>query len=444
MKNLQHYVYWAIDALLHKGALRKEIKKQERQLDLMGRDPLQAYEKQRQRLDEILSLVCKKIPYYKNISPQDLERFPVITKNLIRSDYWSFQNPDLNIEKMKKYHTSGSTGTPFYVAYSPSKLLANRASLLVDYMQKGYTLGDRLYYFRAWNDLNTYSKIKTLVTNFVMQDASGTSKNVDDFVAGLTNNSIILTYVSAIMSYAENISRRRLEEKVRGLVNAIIVSGETLSEEDRSYINKLFQCPVFSRYSNEENGIIAEQFDMKSSKFRVNTPCMWVEILKINDDKPACPGEIGRVVVTDLNNDAMPIIRYDTGDLSSYSIGDKINDSIFYINNIDGCKVDPIVDTRNEPLNPHYVTVAFWGTGDFISNFQLIQHSPKHVTLKYIPVDNSIFNSTLVDTKLKKIFGNDLMIDYEEVDSIPLLRSGKRCFIVNEMCRDSIIEQNNI
>ena len=195
MKNLQHYAYWAIDALLHKGALRKEIKAQERQLDLMRRDPLQAYEKQRQRLDEILSLVCKKIPYYKNTSPQDLERFPVITKDLIRSDYWSFQNPDLNIEKMKKYHTSGSTGTPFYVAYSPSKLLANRASLLVDYMQKGYTLGDRLYYFRAWNDLNTYSKIKTLVTNFVMQDASGTSKNVDDFVAGLANDSIILTYV---------------------------------------------------------------------------------------------------------------------------------------------------------------------------------------------------------------------------------------------------------
>lgn len=101
MKNLQHYAYWAIDALFHKGALRKEIRKQERQLDLMERDPLQAYEKQKQRLNEILSLVCKKIPYYKNISHQGLERFPVITKDLIRSDYWSFQNPDLNIEKMK-------------------------------------------------------------------------------------------------------------------------------------------------------------------------------------------------------------------------------------------------------------------------------------------------------------------------------------------------------
>lgn len=99
MKNLQHYAYWAIDALLHKGALRKEVKKQERQIDLMRRDPLQAYEKQRQRLDEILSLVCKKIPYYNNISPQDLERFPVITKDLIRSDYWSFQNPDLKSKR---------------------------------------------------------------------------------------------------------------------------------------------------------------------------------------------------------------------------------------------------------------------------------------------------------------------------------------------------------
>lgn len=440
MKNIRHLGYWLTDAILHKGALRKHVQEQRGLLGLMESDPLQACQRQKQLLEEMLEKVCQKVPYYKNLNLQgrNFEQFPVVNKEQIRSDYHSFQNSDFNIDKLKKYHTSGSTGTPFYVAYSPSKLLANRASLLIDYMQNGYELGDPLYYFRAWNELNRYSKLKSLATNIIMQDASGTSKNVDEFIAGLTKDSIVLTYVSAIMSYAENISRRGLGEKVRGLIQAIIVSGETLSDEDRRYLNQLFACPVFSRYSNEENGIIAEQFEMNSGKFRVNIPCVWVEILKINDDSPASPGEPGRVVVTDLRNEAMPIIRYDTGDLSSYDESDKVSDSLFYINNIDGCKVDPIVDTQNEPINPHYVTVAFWGTGDFISNFQLVQHSPNRVTLKYIPVDNSIFNASLIDAKLKKIFGEDLVVEYEAVRDIPLLRSGKRCFIVNEMCQSSI------
>lgn len=437
-KGIRHYGYQLVDEVLHHGALRKEIIRQQEMTESMSKDPEKAYVQTEDLLKSMLHKVTEKVPYYKGMDYHSLSDFPVITKDLIREDYSKFQNPDYDPEKLKKYHTSGSTGTPFYVAYSPKKLLANRASLLIDYMQHGYSLGDPLYYFRAWTEINKYSRLKTLVTNFIMQDASGTTKNVDQFIRGLKKGSHILTYVSAIMSYAQNIKERGLEEKVRGKIGAIIVSGETLSDEDRKFLYEIFKCPVFSRYSNEENGILAVQYSMASSIFRVNIPCIWLEILKINDNTPALPNEVGRVVVTDLTNDAMPIIRYDTGDLSSYSDGDKVNDCIFRINNIDGCKVDPIVNVNNEPLNPHYVTVGFWGTGDFISNFQLIQFAPDEVTLKYIPVPGSTFDKELIDNKLKKIFGEDLTITYEPVDQIPLLRSGKRCFIVNKMIDSSI------
>lgn len=205
-------------------------------------------------------------------------------------------------------------------------------------------------------------------------------------------------------------------------------------------MKEVFDCAVYSRYSNEENGILAAQYNMESDKFRVNISCVWVEILRINEDSPALPGEIGRVVVTDLTNDAMPIIRYDTGDLSSYNEGDKVKDLVVRINNIDGRKVDLLVDTNEEPLNPHHVTNAFWGTGDFISTFQLIQFAPDKVTLKYTLVPNRTFNEPLIDQKLKKIFGDSLQVSYELVDDIPLLRSGKRRYIVNMMNNPSPVK----
>lgn len=221
-KGIRHYGYQLVDEVLHHGVIRKEIARQRELTKIMSENSERAYAQTKDLLGSMLQKVAEKVPFYKGIDYHSLSNFPVITKELVREDYNKFQNPDYNLEKLRKYHTSGSTGTPFYVVYAPAKLLANRASLLIDYMQHGYSLGDPLYYFRAWTDINRYSKLKTLATNFIMQDASGTTKNVDQFISGLKKNSYILSYVSAIMSYARNIKERALEERVRGKVGAII------------------------------------------------------------------------------------------------------------------------------------------------------------------------------------------------------------------------------
>src|SRR5699024_3505712 len=56
---------------------------------------------------------------------------------------------------------------------------------------------------------------------------------------------------------------------------------------------------------------------------RLNTASYHFELLKLDRDEPAAPGETGRVVVTDLYNHSTPFIRYDTNDLAVSDDADR-------------------------------------------------------------------------------------------------------------------------
>ena len=98
---------------------------------------------------------------------------------------------------------------------------------------------------------------------------------------------------------------------------------EGLDAIGKSEIEQAFKTKVFSRYSNVENGIIAQQTDKSFDYYFINSASYYVEILEMDLDVPVLKGELGRIVVTDLFNDAMPFIRYDTGDIGKYFINDE-------------------------------------------------------------------------------------------------------------------------
>ena len=89
--------------------------------------------------------------------------------------------------------------------------------------------------------------------------------------------------------------------------------GETLADELREYLAELIpQVAVRDGYSSEECGAIALQCP-DAAGYHVMSESLIVEILG-NDDQPCAPGDVGRIVITDLHNLASPIIRYDIGD----------------------------------------------------------------------------------------------------------------------------------
>lgn len=201
-------------------------------------------------------------------------------------------------------------------------------------------------------------------------------------------------------------------------VKAMISSSELLSDETRDGLEELLGCKVINRYSNQECGVLA-QSDLHNKNMLINNASYYIEVLDIDKDAPVQDGEVGRIVVTDLFNYAMPLIRYDTGDLgtiSTYS-GKRA------FSTIQGRRVDLIYDTKGRPLTPHTWSVYMWKFNK-LKQYQFIQENTKEYVLK-VNGAKGIYEKEEFELLLKEILGDDASIDVQFVDEIPTLASGK-------------------
>lgn len=96
-------------------------------------------------------------------------------------------------------------------------------------------------------------------------------------------------------------------------VRSILAVSEQLTPGMRRLIARSFGAPIQQNYGLNEIGLVAVCCD--AGRYHVHTEHCHVEIL---DDAgtPVEPGKTGRIIVTALTNTAMPMLRYDTGDLA--------------------------------------------------------------------------------------------------------------------------------
>lgn len=88
--------------------------------------------------------------------------------------------------------------------------------------------------------------------------------------------------------------------------------GETLTDDLRARVKQSWGVSVTDAYSSNEMGYIAIQCP-DSGLYHTMSENLIVEVLR-DDGTPCEAGERGRVVLTDLTNFAMPLIRYDIRD----------------------------------------------------------------------------------------------------------------------------------
>jgi phenylacetate-coenzyme A ligase PaaK-like adenylate-forming protein len=93
----------------------------------------------------------------------------------------------------------------------------------------------------------------------------------------------------------------------------VFSQGEILDSRTRATIERALGTQPFDLYGATEVGYVAWQCEQRQA-LHVNAEAYVVEVLR--DSRPADPGEVGRVVITDLRGRTMPLLRYDTGDLA--------------------------------------------------------------------------------------------------------------------------------
>lgn len=386
-------------------------------------------------ISRLLNHAVKTTSYYKkNNNYRDINDFPIINKDIVKTDYNSFLSYEFNKDDLYQMSTSGSTGNPF-ISYQNKGKKKRVSAEVIYYSEKvGYSVGNKLIYLRGLTAKTKKNPIKLWLQNEDLIDVSKLgNENIKEVIEGMnraSSSTIVLSYASTL----DLISNYCQQNDIKSINNfsGVISSSEMLLNDTRERVSELFKCDVVSRYSNQENGIIGQD-EGKNNVFTINEASYFVEIFDLKKDVLIADGEIGRIIVTDLFNYAMPLIRYDTGDVGAKELLNINGRKKYVISNFGGRVVDVIKDSEGINLSPI-------GIGNKLSKFnnlkqyQIIQKTEKSYVAKIVLNQKSTeVDRENIEKELYNIFGRNSNITINQVPDIPSLPSGKRKYIVSEI-----------
>lgn len=384
-------------------------------------------------LPDLLKYAKTNVPFYTNIKKLDLHGFPVVNKTKIMANFNDFQSIEFINKRIQWGHTSGSTGTPFKFNYNRDKRNRTIADLIYFHKLNGWQIGERYVFLRAWTSDYSVSSTKMFLQNFkpfesVNFDHEAKERMKQKLVTD-KKVKVILGYASSMEDFVNYLEEKDCHADMFN-VRVIFTDSDDLSVLTKHKLEKMFGCPVINRYSNEEHGLLACT-STNDQVFRLNTASFFFELLKLDSDEPADPGEIGRVIVTDLYNHSMPFIRYDTGDLAVSNDPDRQN--LKTINNLQGRVADSIRDIKGNVVTAVMVN-NYLEHFEKVTRYQLIQDEENHYILKVI-CKNDAYSSSSISNKLKKILGATANIEIEYVDYISVEQNGKFKTVKNLITR---------
>lgn len=269
------------------------------------------------RLKDILQYAARNVKFYSAVKGDSLSYFPIVNKNTIREDYDAFivGSKDGYIP----HHTSGSTGTPFTAYQDRDSFIRRIATIKASNEEFGFHSCMPMLFLRSLEVPDENGRM--LYCEKAQNIWYGYIAAYDDITFAMVVKFILDKHIRFVKGYASVIER--LTEYVERTGTALpqglvfITISEILTENVRSRIVDRLGLHVVSQYANEENGLLGQSVpDGPGTVFRLNRANCKIELLGLDNDEPVGMGQPGRVVVTDLTNRAMPMIRYDIGDVA--------------------------------------------------------------------------------------------------------------------------------
>jgi phenylacetate-CoA ligase len=387
-------------------------------------------------LNAILKYATENVEFYKQYKGFDsIQSFPVINKNIIRNNYGSFHSPQFPQACVVNMTTSGSTGTPFVVRHDKNKRDRVYAEMIYFWGTAGYQVGMKYVMFRIQTSIN---KLTGWAKNVLMWDIRKQDEenweNIRNTIKTDRKIKMLLSYGSILENLVNYLLTRGDIPEMYG-IHTIISFGEALTRSAHTKLKKVFNCNVVSLYSDQEMGMLALEC-VENKEFHVNTASYVIELLKMDSDDPVGVGEPGRIVVTDLFNHAMPLIRYDTGDTAVWKHEAECGWGSQVFSSVEGQKADLIYDTRGNKLTPYNISVLL-EPFDRLLQYQFIQESDRQYVLKLNGAEGHYDDAAFVDM-LKNLLGGDAEIAIDHVNEIPVLASGKRKEVVNNYIKKNV------
>ncbi|MBS4192609.1 phenylacetate--CoA ligase family protein [Bacillus sp. FJAT-49705] len=407
----------------------KPIKNHITDISRIMNNDVKAMEMRNKRLSELLNHAKITTKFYAKINGSNLHQFPVINKSILKENFDEFLSNKYEANDLIKATTSGSYGTPFTYLLTPEKKYRQKAEVIYFGRESAYEIGKRHAYIRV---TKAKSKTTLFLQNEILIDPTNINKNwLETNRNHLKDNvRVVIGYPSSLYILAKYCLEKG-DDYNSFSIEGIITTAEPLLEEQKIIIEKLFRCNITSRYSTEEFGVLANQ--CHKGNHHINHASFEIEVLKTDKDVPAAPGEIGRIIVTDLYSHALPLIRYNTGDLGIYENKCECGFDGKILKKVIGREVETIFDTNGERVSPFAINGAMRDIENVLQ-YQFIQENEKVFKLLIVPVNNLREQTNdILTERFQAILGNEAIININVVETIKPLPSGKRPYIISKL-----------
>ena len=273
-------------------------------------------------------------------------------------------------ESRAPWFSSSSTGFPV----DESAAITEEALLLRHWENCGYKIGRKAVFVVVdANRADSNSANIDAAYNWHRFALGGLSdKNLGDICHRMkaVGAEFIFGHPGALEVLADSVLHWGIELKFQG----VMTGWEILTDLARSKLEKAFDAKVYDWYGLSFPAAAMGQCHYCEG-YHLFSEQGILEIVDSQGDPVSKKGETGRIVVTNFTNKALPLIRYDTGDMGVFS-GEKCRcgrELPKPVDRVVGRSRDMIIGHDGRYLEPSVFQAVFSGLGIAAADFRLIQ-----------------------------------------------------------------------
>lgn len=405
-------------------------------------------ERQNELLRGLLIQAAEQSPYYARIfaeygvnPPQaDIQRFaelPVLTKRLIREHFNEILARNFREYAPRITRTSGSTGEPLSIYHTGRSHTYLRALNFAGWAQRGYQLGEPYAAFAGGSLLPDTIGFKQSVYAWlqncrVMPSYHLSGGRFNRYLDALLRRKIpyIYGYASALYDFARAVENKNIDF---GFVRGVFTTADMLYPAQRRIIEKVLGVSIIDIYGNPESGLMSYECD-RHDGFHYGMQNALVEIAD-DEGRPLPEGEVGRILVTSLNNYSFPLLRYDTGDEGALSFAEcSCGRGYVKIVRLGGRSRDYIVLPDGRHIHGAFFNhLQSIYTAPWLDRYHIRQPSPAELVLECLcnrPPTSAELET--VAAEIRTGTHNLLSVKVQPVEALPMTRRGKYKLISRE------------
>jgi phenylacetate-CoA ligase len=379
-------------------------------------DPEAVRRLQEMKLRILVDHAYATVPYYRRlfdaagIDPadvrtlEDLTHVPVTTKAALQAageeERLSSAFPR---ETLVHGRTSGATGRPLVIYREPSLRCRRTAAYLRALVSAGYRLGGRVLFvsrrprrkpaWRGW--LKVYAE-----------------ESPERLLEALNRHrpSVLYGYVTPLRQLAR-FSEAMGADRYRPSV--VVTTAETLDLATRTMLQSSFDAPVFDLYGSAEFGTTGWECQAKDG-YHLSEDTTIVELL------PVTSNGLARLVMTSLDARAMPLIRYEIGDLAQPAADRACacGCQLRRLARIEGRLVDSVRLRSGELLSPFRLTVAVQILPG-LRRYQIVQEAVDAYVVRVEPARDAPESlPASLKQAIRAVVGDEVEVQVETVASL--------------------------